>query len=470
MSLPPISALTRCCSGADLLSLGGSLVHNSGCAQPAHLSSFGSRNLLVHWGLDQPTILRAPSPPPCIFFDITHDNESPVQSRGCGFVANVMTMVSTQTCAVGSTRGVEELIPHKISVVDERRLYPIPALDSDRNFWPLRKALFALRSEMQDAGYDTCHVAAVGPLVVIRRVRKVDLSQHVFIIRSHGGDGDAELPAVHLDGNSCSVKFSFTTRQRRRSSRPSSPAPSGSYSTFEPAPSVSLSSGHGGLPQHLGSIACARSSVGVHLSHRHFVEGCVLALHVSLGEEGAAAAHQCKFKNVFEIAQAAVQAADEHEVAYALFCCDPEERALSHNARGCYAVDGHVLTYAGIHGFCSAFDAARSQSRVNMDERSLAHFQQGLWALDFTSHRLKDVASMRGLVSFYNQISSDISESLPPSHWPCALDSIFCATAHALHHRLLSLCGGNTSDCPRRLVCCFPVPRVRVRVPSYHPL
>lgn len=392
-------------------------------------------------------------PPPCIYFDITHDNESPVPSRGVGYMANLMTMVCVQPCAAGSTRGVEELIPHKISVVDERRLYALPAVDSDSTLWPLRKALSQIRSEMYDAGYDTCHVAVVGPLIVIRRLRKHDLSQHVFIIRSHGGDGDSELPAVYLEGSNCSVKFSFVHRQRRSRSRGlSPPILKAAWSAIEPAPSVSVKHGEEGLPQYLGSIARAHSSVSINLNKRHFTEGCVLALHVGLREEGAAAIQNCSFQSLFQAVHDAIQDADEHEIAYALFCCDAEERALSHNARGCYAIDGLALPYAGIYGFCSAFDEARTLSRVNMDHRVLQHFQQGLWSVDFTANRLKEISSFRSLISFYHELAADLSQSVPSSHWPCAVDSIFCASAHALHHRLLSLCGGHSQDCPRRVV------------------
>lgn len=430
------------------------MVHNNGCAQPSHLPTLGSRNLLVHLGLTQATLIRAPMPPPCIFFDITHDNESPLPRRGVGYLANLMTMVCAQACAAGSTRGVEELIPHQISVVDERRLYAMPAVASDATLWPLRKALSKVRSEMQDAGYDTCHVAAVGPLIVIRRLRKHDLSQHAFIIRTHCDDCDSELPTVHLDGSNCSLKFSFTIhRQRRARSRGlSPPEPKSTWSSFEPALSVRISSGEDGLPQSLGSITRTQSSVGVNLNKRHFVEGCVLALHVGLREEGAAAIQNCTFENVFQAVRDAVQEADEHEIAYALFCCDAEERALSHSARGCYAIEGQVLPYAGIHGFCSAFDEVRTHSRVNMDHRVLQHFQQGLWSIDFTASRLKEISSFRALTSFYHELAADLSQSVPSSHWPCALDSIFCASAHALHLRVLSLCGSHSDDCPRRLV------------------
>jgi glycogen debranching enzyme len=449
LSLPPHASYG---SGNDLLSLGGSLVHNSGCAQPSHLSSFGSRNLLVHWGVRQPMLLKAPTCPPCIIFDITHDNESPVPSRGSAYVANLMTLVCAQTCAVGSTRGVEELISHKISVVDERRLYPMPALLSLSNLWPLRKALSKIRAEMNDADYSTCHVAAVGPLIVIRRLRKHDLNQYVFILRSGVGDSDAELPPVRVDGSNCSVKFVFNMSMQHQ---PSSPAAElqGAWAMVQPSPAVSISFGDEGLPHALGSISLGHSSVHVALDKRHFVEGCVLALHVSLREEGVAAIQNCSFDHVFHVVGDAIQEADEHEIAYALFCCDPEERALSHNARGCYAIDGRVLPYAGIHGFCSAFDCVRNQSRVNMDHNVLQHFQQGLWSIDFTANRLKELSRMSGLTPFYHQLMADLSQSVPSSHWPCAVDSIFCASAHALHHRLLALCGGVSQDCPRRLVC-----------------
>jgi hypothetical protein len=307
---------------------------------------------------------------------------------------------------------------------------------------------------MHDAGYDTCHVAAVGPLIVIRRLRQHDLSQYVFIIRTQSGDSDEALPAVHLDGCECSVKFSFTFHQ----TRPPYPVEShafdlaAAWSTVETASSVQLSLGDLGFPLPFGSISRGASSVQIRLNKLRFTEGCVLALHTVLREEGAAVIQNCSFDNVFQAVQDAVQELDEHDIAFALFCCDPEELASSHNARGCYAVNGSRLAYAGIHGFCSAFDEVRSQSRVNMDHEVLQHFQQGLWSLEYTANRLKESSRTRGLAPFYQQLAGDLLLAVPSAHWPRALDSIFCASAHALHHRLLSMCGGFSGDCLRRVV------------------
>ncbi|KAH8738676.1 Gdb1p [Cryptosporidium ryanae] len=60
---------------------------------------------------------------PAIFFDCTHDNETPCEIRTPIDTLPTAALVASANCALGSTRGFDELVPHNISVVSERRLY-----------------------------------------------------------------------------------------------------------------------------------------------------------------------------------------------------------------------------------------------------------------------------------------------------------------------------------------------------------
>jgi hypothetical protein len=52
-----------------------------------------------------------------IFFDQTHDNECPMLKRSPYDALPSAALVSMASCASGSTRGYDELVPHMVSVM-----------------------------------------------------------------------------------------------------------------------------------------------------------------------------------------------------------------------------------------------------------------------------------------------------------------------------------------------------------------
>lgn len=60
-----------------------------------------------------------------LIFDQNHDNRSIVEERGCGWMLGIACLTCLLVGPIGSVRGCDELVPHRICVVDETRLYKI---------------------------------------------------------------------------------------------------------------------------------------------------------------------------------------------------------------------------------------------------------------------------------------------------------------------------------------------------------
>jgi glycogen debranching enzyme len=98
-----------------------SLSDTIGKAVGAVTSSSGGEEIYLSNGQKAEQLVS--SHPKALIYDITHDNESPMHIWNPQAILPLFCSLAMANIPVGSTRGVDELIPKSLSVVTEKRLY-----------------------------------------------------------------------------------------------------------------------------------------------------------------------------------------------------------------------------------------------------------------------------------------------------------------------------------------------------------
>lgn len=94
-----------------------------------------------------------------LFLDWTHDNPSPVEKRTIEDMLPSAGLVSMASCAVGSNRGYDELVPHHIHVVEESRSYSnLSRLDIESGMLVARREITKLHIRLAEEGYTEVYV------------------------------------------------------------------------------------------------------------------------------------------------------------------------------------------------------------------------------------------------------------------------------------------------------------------------
>lgn len=154
---------------------------------------------------DDNTINCGSSTLPAVLYDCTHDNETPTMKRTSEDTLSNGILCCMACCPYASTRGYDEIIPHTLSVVTERRLYNN---DTMIGIIPAKKLFNKLHEILGEYGYNEIHVHHDGvsggaDLITIQRNHNIVRRSVITIIRtSFGGSSrSGNLPDVFIPGN-----------------------------------------------------------------------------------------------------------------------------------------------------------------------------------------------------------------------------------------------------------------------------
>lgn len=95
------------------------------------------------------------SAPHALFYDLTHDNESPLDKRSAEDALSTGALVAFSHCATGSVKGFDDIHPKLLNLVNESRIYEISEKGGTGK---VKRILNHLHTEMALAGFAEAHV------------------------------------------------------------------------------------------------------------------------------------------------------------------------------------------------------------------------------------------------------------------------------------------------------------------------
>ena len=91
-----------------------------------------------------------------LFYDCTHDNETPFQKRSAQDTLPTGALVAMCAASIGSVMGYDEIFPRRLDLVSEPRLYAPES--SQEGIGKTKRILNQLHTEMAVEGYVETHV------------------------------------------------------------------------------------------------------------------------------------------------------------------------------------------------------------------------------------------------------------------------------------------------------------------------
>jgi len=98
------------------------------------------------------------SKPHAFFYDVTHDNETPLDKRTAEDALSTGALVTFTSAAIGSTKGFDDLYPKLLNLVSDNRKYEISSPEQENGIGKVKRVLNNLHRELASGGYVEGHV------------------------------------------------------------------------------------------------------------------------------------------------------------------------------------------------------------------------------------------------------------------------------------------------------------------------
>jgi len=347
-----------------------------------------------------------PSRAHALLYDVTHDNESLAQKHSVHDILPSSALVCMASCAIGSNRGHDEMTPHHIHVVTEKRLYrqwspggvlSASSITSKTGMIYAKQLLNMLHQTLALNGFSQVFVDQRTPdVIAVTRHNPSTHYSYVMVAYTSFSDADLqELPPLNIEGKIMGIPLEAKPISPNQSSTKIIKGFVKDRQFINGIENYSLA-----VETDLSVEASSCCNI-VHSKDRqshviHFTDfppGSLLVLRVKMLDE----ADQCivQIKQVIEGLESTIDGEFDklasslslRALQIALFRCGPEERSdgLGLNT---YAIPGwEELCYCGIAGMAIPMIKIRNEN--DLGHPVCGNLRDGNWYLDYVAARLQ---------------------------------------------------------------------------------
>lgn len=372
------------------------------------------------------TIIPHPgSSPDALFMDVTHDNETPNQKRTTEDIITMGALVAFSWSATGSTKGVDELYPELLDLVNEKRLYEVYHDPSQRGIGHIKRIVNALHREMVEEGYEEGHVHQEGDYIMIHRVHPKTHKGYLCIAHTafHAGSkGRGNITPIRLDGTRVKYIIGKTLQITNRMPPNSSLTLSGFESELIDVPAPSIKEGH--------------KEDGTFFSEfdvpENFPPGSVMFLASAM--EGLSSELDAFCRSEVQQPFAELDLIDLNVVLYR---ADGEEKDVTQGRDGVYQIPGsEALVYCGLEGWMHPLRHVMKNN--DLGHPLCEHLRSGTWALDYIHGRLEKQTDMfprvakpaSWLKERFDKIKATVPSFMRPKYFALTVNSAYEAAVN----------------------------------------
>ncbi|KAK4685222.1 glycogen debranching enzyme, partial [Tremellales sp. Uapishka_1] len=364
------------------------------------------------------------SVPHAVFYDVTHDNETPHDKRTAEDALSTGALVCFTSAALGSNKGFDDLYPKLLNLVTDSRLYEVTKSQADeKGIGRVKRVLNHLHTEMMTGGYTEGHVHEEGQYIVMHRVHPV--THKGFLLVAHtafkGSSGRGWIKPIKLGR----TKVEFILGASLKTD----------ISAWKDDPTT-----HRGIPSTLVEIDTTEIRTGKDddgdyseiIVPEKYEPGSIMlfATDMELSHD---------LDNVCTSgADAAFDTLDLVDLNVILHRADGEEKDAT-GGDGTYTVPGsEQLVYCGLEGWMHPLREIMATN--DLGHPLCAHLRAGTWALDYVLSRLeKQVGDLPHLAkptawfkARFDLIKSTVPSFMRPKYFALVIYEAYKAARRAV--------------------------------------
>jgi glycogen debranching enzyme len=385
-----------------------------------------------------------------IFFDVTHDNESPVVKKTAYDLLPTSALLALSDNATGSTRGHDELVPHHIHVVKEDRFYASWNEDEEQRLLhdpthinysngiiKAKKVLNDLHHRLSQEGFSEIFVDQVDSNVVAVTRHNPENQQTVVLAARTCFQPQDPL----ITGFIRNIEIAGTIREILLEGRMMGKMTDAFVRHPDVINGVPASDFRADIrlnvPPEKSSLVTVVAGDINQIRFDKFTPSSVIAFHVSLSEKHEIAMRQLKqhVDGISVSLKPVIQKIDLLSLHHILFKCQQEERDEIATG-GTYSVPGFTdFVFAGLCGLMFHWKTIRTVEDLG---HPICHnLRSGNWLPDYITDRLVRRDSTKELGEWMRQ-GFRLLPQLPQNLIPRSFDSIITPVYSHLISQLLS--------------------------------